>query len=81
MNKSNLALLADKCIKGDLISKVRRPDDRRTLSYALTEKGREELEKRLDEIEKKFTTVLTDEKEKQTAQDNLDTAVELLSYL
>ena len=81
MAKSNLALLASKCLNEGLIDKSRRTDDGRALTYSLTEKGRDHIQKLLDDIERKFESLLTDEKEKDEAAQNLDKAIELLSYL
>lgn len=81
MNKSNLALLAKSCIEDGFITKARKSDDMRTLTYSLTEKGNEYLSALLSEIERKFDTVITDEKEKTNACENLDGVIELLSYL
>lgn len=81
MAKTNLALLANKCIQEGLIEKTRRADDRRTLTYSLTEKGRKHTESLLNEIESKFHTVITNDKERQSAADSLDAVTELLSYL
>ena len=81
MAKSNLALLAGKCIKEGLIAKSRRQDDGRALTYSLTDKGRQYTLGLLEGIERKFDTVLTDEKERESASQNLDKAIELLSYL
>lgn len=81
MAKSNLASLAEKCIHEGLIEKSRRSNDRRTLLYAITEKGTAYIHDISAEIEKKFATILTDEKEIDAARDNLDTVIELLSYL
>ena len=81
MNKSNLALLARGCIEDGYVAKVRKSDDMRTLTYFLTEKGKEYLNSLLYEIEHKFDTVITDEGEKAAACENLDGVIELLSYL
>lgn len=81
MTKSNLALLAGKCIAEGLISKEKHAGDRRALSYSLTEKGEAEIDKLLGEIERKFATVLTDEEQKLKAEEELDSVIELLSYL
>ncbi len=81
MAKSNLALLAKKCIDEGLVEKAKRAGDRRTLVYSLTEKGRSTVDSLLEEIEKKFSTVLTDENEGKKAAEMLDSAIELLSYI
>lgn len=81
MTKSNLALLAKKCIAEELIVKTKPADDRRTLYYALTEKGRDALKRLTDEIERKFDKVLTTSSERQTCQGDMDSVIELLSYL
>ena len=81
MVKSNLALLAKKCINEDLIEKTRKSDDGRSLLYSLTDKGRGYLDNILNDIEKKFTTVLTEEKERNDAMRRFYDAVELLSFI
>ena len=81
MNKSNLALLARSCIADGYIAKAHRSDDMRALTYSLTEKGKEYLDSLLDEIERKFDTVITNEDEKAGACENLDSVIALLSYL
>ena len=81
MTKSNLALLANKCISEGLIHKSKLSSDRRALSYSITEKGKALIDSLLDEIDAKFATVLTDEKERDAAKEDLDKVAELLSYL
>lgn len=81
MNKSNLALLARSCIEDGYVIKARKSDDMRALSYSITEKGKEYLDSLLQEIERKFDTVITTENEKSAACENLDGVIELLSYL
>lgn len=81
MAKSNLALLAKKCIGEGLIEKTTLSGDRRTIAYALTEKGRTETEKRLAAINEKFATVLPDDNARGTALATLDAANELLSFV
>ena len=81
MNKSNLALLARSMIEDGFVTKVRKSDDMRSLSYCITEKGKEYLESLLMEIERKFDTVITGEDEKAAACENLDGVIALLSYL
>ena len=81
MVKSNLALLAAKCIEEGLIVKSKRAGDGRALFYSLTEKGRATVTALLDDIEKKFDTVLTTSSGRVTANATLESAVELLSFL
>ena len=81
MAKSNLALLAKKCIGEGLIDKTTQNGDRRTILYALTEKGRTETQKRLSAINEKFATVLPDDNARGTALATLDAANELLSFV
>lgn len=82
MVKTNLALLANKCIKEELIEKVQRGGgDKRTLLYKITDKGAEQIGSRLGEIERKFNTVISDDGERAKTEEDLDSAIELLSYL
>ncbi len=81
MVKSNLALLARKCIGEGLIEKSRRSSDNRALVYELTDKGNEYIDGLLNQIESKLHTVLTTDKDRQAAEENLDAAIELLSYI
>ncbi len=81
MAKSNLALLANKCAEEGLIRKIKQSGDRRALTYALTDKGKQTVEQRLQAINEKFATVLTDDMERNSALATLDAAIELLSYV
>ncbi len=81
MVKSNLALLARKCISEGLIEKSRRSSDNRALLYELTESGKEYINGLLGKIESKLRTVLTNENDAQAAEENLDATIELLSYI
>ena len=81
MVKSNLALLARKCISEGLIEKSRRSSDNRALLYELTESGKEYINGLLGKIESKLRTVLTNQNDAQAAEENLDATIELLSYI
>lgn len=81
MAKTNLALLAKKCIEEGLIVKTKQSGDRRMLHYALTEQGRKSIEDRIAQINEKFATVLPDDNARQTALATLDAANELLSFV
>ncbi len=81
VKKSNLTPLAKKCLNAGWITKTPCADDRRALTYSLTDKGRAYIDGILAEIEKKFSTVLTGDSQTTTAVANLETAIELLSYL
>ena len=81
MKKSNLALLAIKCEKEGLIKKLRTQNDGRLVRYTLTESGEAYIRDVLAEVEKKFATVLTDEKQIGDGSAQIDGVLELLSYL
>lgn len=81
MVKSNLALLANACLRDGLIEKRKSGADKRTLVYALTDAGRAYIDERLRAVDEKFATVLTDEKEEASAVKTLDDAVSLLSFV
>ena len=53
----------------------------RSLVYELTDKGNEYIDGLLNQIESKLHTVLTTDKDRQAAEENLDAAIELLSYI
>lgn len=81
MKKSNLALLAIKCEKEGLIEKLHTESDGRLVRYTLTESGKAYIGDVLAEVEKKFATVLTDEKQVENASEQIDRVAEMLSYL
>lgn len=81
MVKSNLAILAKKCISEGLIEKKQLENDGRALMYYITDKGRAEIDKKLDYIEKKFASVLTEENERKAAEEDLENVISLLSYI
>lgn len=81
MKKSNLALLAVKCEKEELIEKMRNQTDGRLIRYKLTESGETYIKNVLSEVEKKFDTVLTDEKQVEGTNEQIDNVTEVLSYL
>lgn len=79
--KTNLALLAKRCIDEGLITKSFRKNDSRAIVYSITDKGREELQKTFERIEKRFAKVVQSESEREAALDSLDAAVSIMSFV
>lgn len=81
MVKSNLAILCNKMVEDGVIAKSKHAEDKRIISYNITDKGREELNRTLETLDEKFKGVLTTEKEFENAGKVLDEAVDLLSFI
>ncbi len=81
MVKSNLALLCNKMVKDGVIVKVKNSDDKRVISYHITEKGEAELNRTLELIEKKFKGLFGSDKEYREGLDKFDVLLDLLSFI
>lgn len=81
MVKSNLAILCNKAVKGELITKEKLDSDRRVVCYRLTPKGRDELNKTLNVIENEFKRILKSQQEYNESIDKIDAVIHLLSFL
>lgn len=81
MVKSNLAILCNKMIADGVIAKSKHSDDKRVISYSITDKGEGELKRTLDVLDEKFKGVLTTDKEFEVAGKVLDEAIDLLSFI
>lgn len=81
MVKSNLAILCSKAESEELIVKRKLESDRRVVSYSITPKGRNELNKILNALENEFKRILTTEKEYNEGITRIDAVLHLLSFL
>ena len=81
MVKSNLALLTGKMQRDGELTKTRRPEDRRAVVYAITEKGMEVLKRTVIALEDKFKGILTNEKEYDEGVSKFGAVLDLLSFL
>ena len=81
MVKSNLALLTGKMQRDGELTKTRRPEDRRAVVYAITEKGMEVLKRTVIALEDKFKGILTNEKEYDEGVSKFGAVLHLLSFL
>lgn len=81
MVKSNLALLCNKMVEDGAIVKVKNSEDKRVISYHITEKGERELQETLKLLENKFKGVFSDEKEYAAGVEKFDALLDLLSFL
>ncbi len=81
MVKSNLALLCNKMVADGVIVKVKNSEDKRVISYHITEKGENELERTTALIEEKFKGVFSSEKEYGEGLEKFDAILDLLSFI
>lgn len=81
MVKSNLALLCNKMVDDGVIVKVKNSDDKRVISYHITERGVEELSETVTLIEDKFKGVFSSEKEYEEGLGKFDAILDLLSFI
>ena len=81
MVKSNLAILCNKMSADGVIEKERNSDDKRVISYHITDKGRAELTETVRLIEEKFKGVLTSEKDVEDAKEKIAAVLDLLSFI
>lgn len=81
MVKSNLALLCNKMVEDGVIVKVKNSDDKRVISYHITDKGTDELAKTITLIEDKFKGVFSSEKEYEDGLEKFGAILDLLSFI
>ena len=81
MVKSNLALLCNKMVKDGVIVKVKNSDDKRVISYYITEKGEKELAVTVKKIEEKFKGIFSSEKEYELGVQKFRDLIDLLSFI
>ena len=81
MVKSNLAILCNKMSADGVIEKERNSDDKRVISYHITDKGRAELAETVRLIEEKYKGVLTSEKDVEDAKEKIAAVLDLLSFI
>ena len=81
MVKSNLALLTAKMVKDGEITKSRRQNDKRTVLFAITDRGMEILKSTVVALENRFKGILTDEKEYDEGVSKFKAVLDLLSFL
>lgn len=81
MVKSNLAILCNKMTVDGVITKVKHAEDKRIISYNITDKGRSELYETLALLDEKFKGVLTSDKEFDNAVKVFDEVLDLLSFI
>ena len=81
MVKSNLALLCNKMVKDGVIVKVKNSDDKRVISYYITEKGEKELAVTVKKIEEKFKGIFSNEKEYEVGMQKFRDLIDLLSFI
>ena len=81
MVKSNLAILCNKMSADGVIEKERNSDDKRVISYHITDKWRAELTETVRLIEEKFKGVLTSEKDVEDAKEKIAAVLDLLSFI
>lgn len=81
MVKSNLALLAGKMVEDGAAEKLRGSEDRRVISYRITEKGEAELAETLAKLEEKFKGIFSTDKQKEESMKKFDDLLDLLSFI
>ncbi len=81
MVKSNLALLAGKMVDDGAAEKLRGSEDRRVISYRITERGEAELAEALTKLEEKFKGIFSNEKERGEGIKKFDDLLDLLSFI
>ncbi len=75
--KSNLALLCSSMVMDGLINSSKSQEDKRNISYTITEKGNEELNKFLDAMERELLGIINTDKEAKLLEKKLDEVLEI----
>ncbi len=75
--KSNLALLCSGMIAEGTIVAAKNKDDKRNITYTITEKGNKELGLFLDEMDKELADVIVSDKEYKLLERKLDEILEI----
>ncbi len=81
MVKSNLALLCNKLVEDGAVVKVKNSEDKRVISYHITEKGEKELAEVLEKLEEKFKGVFSNKKEYDEGVKKFADLLDLLSFI
>lgn len=81
IGKTNLAIMARQLCDDGFLTREQSKSDRRTVIFAITDKGRRHVEQLTATIETMFTKILTTPEEYDQAIDNIDTVIDLLSFL
>ncbi len=81
MVKSNLAPLCNGLAKDGLIEKLRGNNDRRSITYRITAKGKAELAGAESALEGRFRGIATNGEETEKAAETFDSVLDLLSFI
>jgi len=75
--KSNLALLCSAMVNEGLITSSKNQEDKRNITYFITEKGNIELDVFLDDMEKELADVIISDKEYRLLERKLDEILDI----
>ncbi|MBP5592605.1 MAG: MarR family transcriptional regulator [Clostridia bacterium] len=81
MVKSNLAPLCNSLVKDGLIEKLRGKNDRRSITYRITEKGRAKLAGVEKSLESKFNGIADNEEDIEKTLTIFNNMLDLLSFV
>lgn len=75
--KSNLALLCSGMVNEGLISVAKNQEDKRNITYSITNKGEKELTTFLDDMDRELSEVIANDKEYRLLEKKLDEILEI----
>ena len=81
MVKSNLALMCNRMTEDGEIEKAHSSEDKRAVTYTITEKGMRTLGNTVKLLEDKFKGILTTEKEYDEGIEKFNSVLDLLSFI